>query len=372
MKARKIVHLTSVHPRYDTRIFIKECCSLVSNGYSVSLVVADGKGNQSLNGVDIIDVGKLSGRLNRIFKTSKKILAKAVEIDAEIYHFHDPELIPIGLKLKKLGKIVIFDSHEDVPKQILGKGYLNKLSKKVISFCYATYESWACKKLDIVIAATSSIKEKFMDLDINSVDVNNYPILGELFEGKQAEHDKSFICYVGGISDIRGISEIVNALEYVSKEIKLLLVGEFSDPKLRNLLSKTKGWNSVEELGFLNRNEVKNVLSKSTLGVVTFHPLPNHIDAQPNKLFEYMSAGIPVLASNFPLWEKIIEGNDCGYCADPLNAKSLAKTIERFFADRKHSHKMGMNGRQAVENKYNWLIEERKLLDVYKKLRDSE
>ena len=107
-----ITHLTSAHPRYDTRIFFKECISLAKN-YKVNLIVADGLGDEEKNTVYIYDVGKVEGRLNRIFKTTKKVLQRAIELDSDVYHLHDPELIPIGLKLKKMGKKVIFDAHED-------------------------------------------------------------------------------------------------------------------------------------------------------------------------------------------------------------------------------------------------------------------
>ena len=137
----KITHLTSVHPRYDTRIFIKECCSLAKiKGYEVNLIVADGLGDEKNNSVQIVDVGKLQGRINRIFKTTRNIFIKAIELDSDIYHLHDPELIPVGLKLKKLGKKVIFDIHENVAEQIKDKEYLNFYVRNFFSFIYAKYE----------------------------------------------------------------------------------------------------------------------------------------------------------------------------------------------------------------------------------------
>jgi len=96
----KVAHLTSAHPRFDTRIFVKQCCSL-SKKYQVYLVVADGLGDELNSNVNIVDVGQFRGRKDRIINATKAVYNEAKIIDADIYHLHDPELIPIGLKLKK-------------------------------------------------------------------------------------------------------------------------------------------------------------------------------------------------------------------------------------------------------------------------------
>ena len=161
MPTHKIAHLTSVHTRYDTRIFLKECTSLAAHGYLTSLIVADGQGDEQKNNVNIYDVGASKNRLDRISRAPLRVLKKAIELDADIYHLHDPELIPIGLKLKKLEKTVIFDSHEDVPNQILSKYYLNPFIRRPISELIRRYEIFACSKLDAVIAANPAEVEAY-------------------------------------------------------------------------------------------------------------------------------------------------------------------------------------------------------------------
>ncbi|WP_240487679.1 glycosyltransferase [Photorhabdus australis] len=360
--------MTSVHSRFDIRIFLKECSALQKE-HEVSLIVADGKGNEVKNNIAIIDVGILTGRLNRIFKTTDKVYKKALELDADLYHFHDPELIPIGLKLKKKGKIVIFDAHEDVPKQIFSKPYLNKFNKIIISKLFALYEKYAAAKFDGIITATPSIRDKFLKINKNTIDINNYPILGELHNENTNWYEKEKqVCYVGGISDIRGITEMVESISHLTTNTKMKLAGNFSEKELENKIKKMKNWYKIDELGFLNRGEARELLSKSIAGIVLYHPLPNHIDAQPNKIFEYMSAGIPVIASNFALWQDIVVKNHCGICIDPLNPKEIANAIDYLSNNTDIAEEMGNNGLLAVNEKYNWDIEQNKLNEFYQQI----
>jgi glycosyltransferase involved in cell wall biosynthesis len=361
----KIAHLTSAHPRNDTRIFLKMCSSLASHGHTISLVVADGNSDEISNDVRIYDAGASTGRFDRIRNAPERVFAQALALDADLYHLHDPELIPIGLKLKRLGHRVVFDSHEDVPKQMLSKPYLNKPALWLISKAFSAYEAWACAKLDGVIAATPFIRDKFLSINYNTVDINNFPMLEELNTDVEWGNKQVEVCYVGGIAKIRGIAEVCQAMGLIQTKARLNLCGSFSEPGVEQSVQAMPGWQQVNELGFVDRLGVRDVLSRSIAGLVTFHPLPNHINAQPNKMFEYMSAGIPVIASDFPLWREIILGNDCGLLVDPFDPAAIAKAIDYFVSNPKEAQRMGANGRKAVNERYNWDIEERKLFAFY-------
>lgn len=361
-------HLTTVHPRRDVRILLKECRSLARAGYRVILIVADGKGAEVDGDVAIVDVGAASSRLDRMTSATRRVLDKALELELDICHLHDPELMPIGLKLKRVGKRVIFDAHEDVPKQLLNKPYLSAWVRRALSWGFGAYESWACRQFDAIVAATPFIRDKFLGMNPLSVDVSNFPLLGELNSDIEWEDKCRQVCYVGGISAIRGVRELVAAMEEVRSGARLQLCGSFSEPDVEADVKQRPGWSAVDELGYLDRAAVREVLGRCVAGLVTLHPLPNYLDSQPIKMFEYMSAGIPVIASDFPLWREIVVGSQCGVCVDPMNPHEIARAIDLLVNDPERARRMGENGRAAIRDRYNWSAEERKLLRLYGEL----
>lgn len=363
----KVTHLSSAHPRDDVRIFYKECNSL-NKKHSVSFVVADGKGEGKINGINIYDVGMAKNRFDRFINCAKRVYQKALEVDADIYHFHDPELIPIGLKLMKKGKIVIYDVHEDVPRQITSKTYINKYLRSSVAKIFEKYEDSSASKFNGVITATPFIRNRFAKVNKSILDINNYPILGELDSHTDWENKEASVCYVGGIYEIRGIKEIVKAFDYTLPEMKMHLAGKFYGRATEKQVKNYNSWKNVIEYGFVDRKEVKNILSKSIAGLVTLHPVINYLDSLPVKMFEYMIAGIPVIASNFPLWKEIIEGNNCGICVDPLDPKAIGEAINYLQNNRDIAQTMGENGRKAVLSNYNWEIEEQKLFKFYESI----
>ncbi len=364
---KTICHLTSVHQYNDTRIFHKECVSLARYGYPTYLISL-GCETKKVDGVNVISSGpKFSSKFKRMTQGVYSVYKKAIEINADVYHFHDPELLFVGWLLKQKGKKVIYDVHEDVPRQILSKPWIWKPIQTSVSIGTEKIENFIASKLSGIITATSTIANRFSQINKNTIAINNYPLLEELQTNTIWENKKNEICYIGGISIVRGIVELNKAIAF-NTTIKLNLVGNFQPPSLAKELEPHLFWKQINYLGFVDRKKIAEILAVSKVGMVTLHPIINYLDAHPIKMFEYMSAGIPVIASNFPLWKSIVEGNQCGICINPMNPKEIADAITYLLAHDKEAEQMGKNGRKAIEEKFNWEMEEQKLIAFYQNL----
>ncbi len=367
----KVCHLTSVHGRYDNRIFFKECCSLAANGWEVNLVVADGKGDETLNGVNIWDVGAHPGRLKRFFSASRKVYKKGVALDADIYHFHDPDLIPFGLKLKRRGKKVFYDSHEDYRTQILIKAWINKYLRQLVSFLFGKYENHAMRRFDGILVPQTGMIKYFDHLNKNTVFVANTIIIDNKFDLAQKDYNNKICFHPGTLSKERGVINMVKAFEYLDEE-ELILAGTFESEKLLETTKNLKGWSKVNYLGKRPYEEIKTYHEKASVGLILFENVGQYHFAYTVKLFEYMFFGTPVLLPNFGDWIAFNETYQCGITVDPDNAEEVAQKIKYLNENPEIKAKLGQNGRKAVLEELNWSTDEKRLLDLYKAVMPSQ
>lgn len=363
----QVCHITSVHPRYDIRIFIKECQALTAD-HQVSLIVADSLGDELKDGVQIYDVGRVTGgRLSRMRIGAKRVLNKVLEIKPEVVHFHDPELLGIGVKLAKLGYKVIYDVHEDVPKQVMNKHWIPRGLRPLISKLVEFKERNSAAKFSGVVCATEIIAARFKQYNSNTIAIHNFPILAELMQQDVAWNDRQdSICYIGSISATRGIIPLVDSLALSGARLEL--AGSYSGDTIAQQIKNSAGAKLVNYHGVINRQQIGELLAQVKVGMVTLLPTPSYLESLPIKLFEYMLAGIPVVASNFPLWYSIVEGNDCGLMVDPSDASAIANACQWLLNNQDEAEKMGHNGRAAVLKHYTWDAELHKFRNFYNEL----
>lgn len=371
MANKKICILTTVHPAFDPRIFHKQAKDLVNAGYDVSLIAQHDK-NKIVNGIKIIALPKPKNRFQRMFGLTLRVLCLSLGQKADVYHFHDPELISVGVILKLLGKKVIYDVHEDYGKQILSNPSLPKITRNSIASFTKAVEHILSRFYDGIITATDDILENF-SYTKKALCVRNFPLLSRhenVERNFKANGDVFNLIYIGGLVKIRGISQIIRAIELIdsNKQVKLTLCGKFSPPEYAEELKTLEGYEKVKYLGWVDPYDIPKLLNNFDAGIVCLHPISNYLTSLPLKLFEYMSASLPVIASNFPLWIKIVEGNKCGICVDPLKPHEIAKAIEYLMEHPKLRKEMGENGRNAVLDRYNWEKESEKLIDLYGEL----
>jgi glycosyltransferase involved in cell wall biosynthesis len=372
----KVVHLTSVHSALDPRIFHKECKSLARAGFEVT-VVGPYVNDMVSEEVRIKAIPQVQSRIGRMTRTVWRVYREALKQQADIYHFHDPELILVGLLLRAGGKAVIYDIHEDVPKDVMSKEYLPPWSRRLISVLAAKLETSCSGYFSALVIVTPSIANRFTKINKHIAIVCNYPYDKEIVvpEGTSSwSVRRDSVVYIGNISCQRGIGEMITAIGLLPENLPatLELVGNrVIDGVAPGELEAQPGWKRVRHYGIMDQPSTFRILHEVRAGLVLFQPVPNHIEAMPQKMFEYMGAGIPVIASDFPLWRHILGDTGCGIFVDPTNPNAIAKAIEYVLTHPEEAEEMGKRGRAAVIERYNWDTQAQELVKLYAGLRQT-
>jgi glycosyltransferase involved in cell wall biosynthesis len=357
----------------DVRVFGKECVSLAKAGYKVYLISPNAK-DAVVDGVQIIGVPySHSDTFSRLFILPRLLYKCALKVDADIYHFNDPASLFYGYKLKLRGKKVIFDSFEDHPTLILEYRRIPLFIKKIISKIYTWYENRMCSKFDGIIMCYHWTQERLSKICHNNQLIFNFPIIKE--EKKNIvnhsnEHGFS-LCYAGLLSEMWNIESIVLSLSKLNG-VSLNLAGH-GGIQLVKRLEGLEVWSRVNYLGKISHDKVHELIySRSNVGIALLDYIPltkgNIGNLSNNKLFEYMLAGLPVICTDFILWKEIIEKNQCGICIPPKNEEALSNAISFLIENPAIAKSMGENGRKCVLERYNWSVEEKKLLSLYDNL----
>ena len=373
----RVCVMTSVHPAADVRIHDKQTLTLSRAGYDVLLLAPAHlpKDRVDETQVRLVQVRLPRSRPGRMVVGSLCILGAALRARANSYHFHDPELLPVGLLLKLLGKTVVYDVHEDYPEQVKSKHYVPVFLRGATSRLVGLAEKAIAARLDGIVCATDAIAAKFRHGRVATV--RNYPLLSHLSNFSLATRNSQpatphrpfrLVHLSGTLIPGRGVTSMVRAMELLDDRFELVLAGRFATPEYEAAVRAMPGFRRVRYLEPVPHEQVWEVYGECDAGIVFLLPLERYKVSLPVKMFEFMAAGLPVIASDFPLFRELVEGNGCGICVDPKVPERIASAARRLAGDGELVRRMGEMGRKAVQEKYNWEAEAQILLGLYRTL----
>ncbi len=368
-KSWRICHITTAHLPEDIRIYQKECVSLADAGYDVRLIQPGD--TYVKDDVSIIGLGDVPGnRIKRILFTVRRAYKIAKDLDVDLFQIHDPELLMIGKKLKKRGRHVVFDSHEDYPSQIAYKEWVPKSLRGIFSKLYEKYEKRVLTSIDGVIGVTPHQIARLRSINMNTVMVCNFPVI-QVNERVPSFREKRIV-FPGMVYEGWCIKAILEAIDELD-DIVFSIRSTFDIPtQYMDELKSYSSWKKVDYLPRQNHDDILELLSKSMCGLAISQYGPNVNGKKGTmgntKIFEYMLAGIPVICSDLELWKDIVETNNCGISVKPNDVEGIRQAIQYVISDPIRAKLMGENGRQAIIKKYNWTKEFSKMDTLYKKI----
>lgn len=361
----RVCHITSVHHRYDGRIYQKECQALADAGFQVILLVNDGKCTEQKKNLTIQSCCYIKNRYLQIILASLNMYLPALQINAQIYHLHDPELLPLALWLKRKHKKVIFDSHEFYYYQIKQKAYIPALLRGVVANIYKRYEYRVLSHIDAVITpCTINGKNYFEGISQKTIFVNNIPFKDEIIPYPYAKKNNIKSCYLGGLARARGIEQMIKAS--YKAEIPSILGGTYEAGVLENL-QRSLEYEIVTYMGILSRKEVQSVYNEASIGLSVLQNTGQYaqLDNLPTKVYEYMAAGLPVVLSRFAYTERFLQKYPIGILVNPNDTDEITEALSYLATHPHEAEKMGRVGRQTIENELCWEREKEMRLMLY-------
>jgi len=371
----RIAHLTSVHSACDNRILDRECRFLAERGYSVTLIAPHGC-DETIDEVHIRGVPTASKRWQRMSHVVSAVYRRAVEQDADLYHFHDPELIPLALLLRRRNKKVIYDVHEDYPSTIRYSSWLPRRVRGMASWCFRHLEHYASERFSALIGANSEITKRVSAYNPQAITIGNYPSFKDYPYAPSFNHTRyaaGGLVSFGGISRRTCTQAIVEALGLLPATVSanLLLGGSVSSEDLFVAVTQMPGWSRITYARVLPVKEMLEQLLTASIGFILFSPEPNHFGVGSNRFFEALGAGLPVITSNFPNWKELVNQIGCGIAVDPTDSRAIADAVLYLLSHPAEAAEMGRRGYEVAVKRFNWDLESCKLDQLYKQLLNS-
>jgi glycosyltransferase involved in cell wall biosynthesis len=366
----RIVHMTSVHPPFDTRILFRECATLARAGHDVTLVAA-GEGEPEIQGVHMRYVARTSGRRGRMVQTAGAVAQRALALHADLYHVHDPELLPWAQWMRLRGARVVFDMHENLPGAILDKPWIRPRLRRPASSAARLAERALIGTMPVIFAEDSY--RKYYPWVRQHATVLNMPDVARLAGYRTARRDKFTVAYIGGVGATRGsltLLDALGALHASGLDLAYECVGPVTPQHSAQIQERMSALQlrDVNLSGRLPSDQGLRRIADCHVGVALLKKRPNYYESYPTKMFEYMALGLPVLVSDFPLYRAVVEGEGCGICVDPDDPGAIAAALRLLHDAPDLAAAMGERGRCAAQERYNWAVEGQKLVAFYEGL----
>lgn len=376
MDKKRVIIVAPIIPRYDIRVYHKEAKTLINEGWEVYLITQSNNNRINLiseEDICIVEIPKPSNLINRILNIVN-IYKLSSSLNGYIYHFHNPDTIPIAILVKLSGKKVVYDTHEDFALRIKSRDWLPLVLRTVLRGVIIVGEYILSIILDKVIVTQSQIvKRMFSD---NVIIVENAPIIDNKLTGlarnyaESLENDRSYrLIYIGVIGETRGIANIIESLCILNKSFncRLWLIGPCHSDYVAKLKMLT-GWKYVDHISYIPLYQAYGYVLRSDIGIVTIKDVVDHSVTSPNKLFEYQMLGKPFIASNFKHWMSICGKKQSGLFVDPDNINEIVSSVVYYFNNPKIAKIHGENGKEFINNEFNWDIESIKIINLYNEI----
>ncbi len=354
--------VSSLHPADDPRIVEKEARSLAAAGYRVTVVARppapSDRGNIEFKLINT----SVPGGWKRRRALAREAFALARTSRPDVVQFHDPELIFSALAMRGPSCRIVYDVHEDVPADIHSKTWIPGPLRLPAAALAGIIERLTARRFDAIVAATPTIADRFRRYGGHVVLVRNSVKLTEFTEAPLTTTGKRQAVYVGRISFDRGLREMVEGCRAIS--LPLAIAGNIG-PEEESWL--TRNGAGVTWRGKLDRAGIAALLNESSVGISLLHPEPNFLHAFPTKIFEYMAAALPIVTSNLPASKAIVEQASCGIAVAHDDAEAVKKALSAL-SQGEAARNMGLRGRKAVFEQYNWARDADALVGLYKEL----
>ena len=369
MATIKVAHLSPHRDPFEPRMFF-EALSGAAAGLDV-MVVAPHERDETREGVRILGIPRYRNRLERVTITCWRCVRRAMAERPDIYHLHEPDLIPWGLWLRLSGRRVLYDVHEDYAAAAVVRPWLPGWARRAVAAFVGAVSTLARRAFTIVIA-----ERYYARLFPGGIEVLNYARLEE-YAGLQSiarqPPSRPRALYTGSVTDSRGARHHARLLDRLPADAELLLIGQCAIPDLGAELEAKAAADPRLRLvlapGWVPRSTIAAYYAESwTCGLAIFPDTPHYREKELTKFFEYMAAGLPIVCSDFPVWRELVVGNAVGLAVDPEDPAAATAALIWLHEHPEQAAAMGQRGRELVRNRYNWDTQASRLVELYRSM----